>query len=79
MYVINDKAHIPVSLPVVEIRRSGRSAWQVAAQVLTNEPFCRYILDRPATPERDEECQAKWDAFHAWEAEQQAMHKAAAA
>jgi hypothetical protein len=79
MYVINDKAHIPVSLPVMEIRRSGRSAWQVAAQVLTNEPFCRYILDRPATPERDEECQAKWDAFHAWEAEQRANQKAAAA
>jgi hypothetical protein len=72
LYLMNDKAHIPVSLPVMEIRKSGKSAWQIAAQVLTNEPFCRYLLDRPEIPERDEETQAKWDAFHAWEAKQKA-------
>ncbi len=70
LYLMNDKAHVPVSLPVTEIRKSGLSAWQIAAQVLTNEPFCRYLLDRPETPEHDEETQAKWDAFHAWEAAQ---------
>jgi hypothetical protein len=70
LYLMNDKAHIPVSLPVMEIRRSGTSAWQIAAQVLTNEPFCRYFLDRPETPERDEISQAKWDEFNAWQAKQ---------
>jgi hypothetical protein len=79
LYLMNDKAHIPASLPVMEIRRAGLSAWQVAAQILTNEPFCRYFLDRPETPERDEISQAKWDEFHAWEAEQQANQNAAAA
>ncbi len=72
LYLMNDKAHIPVSLPVMEIRKSGKSAWQIAAQVLTNEPFCRYLLDRPETPEHDEETQAKWDAFYEWEAKQKA-------
>jgi hypothetical protein len=72
LYLMNDKAHIPVSLPVMEIRKSGKSAWQIAAQVLTNEPFCRYFLDRPETPERDEISQAKWDEFNAWEAKQKA-------
>jgi hypothetical protein len=72
LYLMNDKAHIPVSLPVMEIRKSGKSAWQVAVQVLTNEPFCRYLLDRPETPEHDEETQAKWDAFYEWEAKQKA-------
>jgi hypothetical protein len=70
LYLMNDKAHIPVSLPVTDIRKSGKSAWQVAVQVLTNEPFCRYLLDRPEIPEHDEETQAKWDAFHAWEKQQ---------
>jgi hypothetical protein len=72
LYLMNDKAHVPVSLPVTEIRKQGRSAWQVAVQVLTNEPFCRYLLDRPETPEHDEETQAKWDAFYEWEAKQKA-------
>jgi hypothetical protein len=72
LYLMNDKAHIPVSLPVMEIRKSGRSAWQVAVQVLTNEPFCRYLLDHPETPERDAETQAKWDTFFAWQAKQKA-------
>jgi hypothetical protein len=70
LYLMNDKAHIPVSLPVSEIRKHGRSAWQVAVQVLTNEPFCRYLLDRPEIPEHDEATQAKWDEFHAWQAKQ---------
>jgi hypothetical protein len=72
IYLMKDKARIPVSLPVAELRKSGRSAFQLAAQVITNEPFCRYMLDNPDDPAYDEPTQAKWEAFQEWESQQKA-------
>lgn len=72
IYLMKDKVRIPVSLPVAELRRSGRSAFQIAAQAITNEPFCRYMLDNPDEAKYDEPTQAKWEAFQAWESKQKA-------